>query len=288
MDDAHAGLKILRAQRGERAAFARTIEAGLARTTFYATSIGELAATMRQALHEDEQYAAATGEPMPPHHERALRLELSYWMTYDDLLRAPPVAESEYARFCRDLGPVASQLIRLLDVEQELLTTPLVAHYASMLEQHGAPLRLTRDPVHALVQLRQDREERVHLAHNTYRHLLRETFFETGTTDLSYALRRSTEDEVFYVDATDESFPAHAQRANELEHRLWNHLLRTHARGASQPAPMCRRLRSVGRVLERVLDVENDLLTTPLSAYYERRLDALEEAVRGVDKSFRL
>ena len=280
--DHHPTLHAILAQRGNRHAFARAIAAGLANTTFYSTSISRLTDTIRQTLHEDEQYQALTGEPMPEQHQQVLRIELSYWMTYDDLWRAAPVPEESYAAFCQELRPRAEQLVRILEVEQAALGNPLIAYYAAAVacitggETVTSP---TRNPVRALKQLQDDRQERRHLAHNTYRHVLRESFFETGTTDLTYAINRAPEDQTFYEDATGEPYPPHALAANDLEVRCWNTLLRVHERGTSRPARACQRLRPAARTLERVLELSDELLTNPLVEHYTRALAALEAAV---------
>lgn len=278
----HHTLHTISAQRSKRHAFASAIAAGLANTTFYSTSSAGVAETIRQALHEDEQYRAHTGEPMPKPHQELLRIELSYWMTYDDLLHATPVPEEGYARFCQDLRPRADQLIRILDVEHAALRTPLVAHHVAEVVRitGGAPAASpTRNPVRALEQLREDRQERHHLAHNTYRHLLRETFFDASTTDLMHAINRAPEDQVFYEDATGEPYPPHAIAALDLEVRCWTTLLRIHERGTSQPARACQRLRPAARALERVLELSDELLTNPLVEHYTRAVTDLEEAV---------
>lgn len=289
MDDSHHALHVLRDQRQDRARFASSIDDGLARTTFYSIDHVRLIRTMRQAMHEDEQYQTLTGEPMTDEHRQVLRIELSYWMEYDDLLRAPTVPEDHYERFCADLRPRAAQLNRLLAVEEEMLGSPLVAHYGNQVGRitgGTAPADPTRNPLRALVQLRESRQERGRLAHLTYRHLLRGTFFDAGTTDLSYALHHGKEDRAFFEDSTGEQYPPYAMRANEFEQRLWSHLLAVHEQGASNRARSCRRLTPLARILERTLELQDDLLTTPLSAYYERQLHALAQAAQRADKRF--
>lgn len=280
--DPHDALTILRNQRMNRQTFATTIADGLANTTFYSTNIARVERTIRQTLHEDDQYHTLTGEPMPDHHQRVLRSELSYWMAYDDLLRATPVPEEAYASFCHDLRVRAGQLIDLLQLQQELLGDPLVAHYLARVDRITGGTAVpnpTHYPKRALRQLREDRQERVRLAHNTYRHLLRETFFDAGTTDLTYAIKHAPEDQVFYEDATGEPYPAHAQAANALEIRCWATLLRVHERGTTHPARACRRLRPAARALERVLELSDELLTNPLVEHYTRTFAELERAV---------
>jgi hypothetical protein len=59
-----------------------------------------------------------------------------------------------------------------------------------------------------------------------------------------------------------------------------------HEQGASNRARSCRRLAPLARIFKRTLELEDDLLTTPLSTYYERQLDALAEAAHRTDKRF--
>lgn len=288
MSDAHHALSVITAQRSARADFARDIQAGLRETTFYSTDHTRLTRTIREVLHEDDQYERLTGDSLSAVHRDALRAEVTSWMRYDDLLRASPVPEEEYDAFCRDLEPHAAQLVRILALEQTLLRSPLIVHYAHTLASittDTRPPATTRDPARAVEQLRDDRHERRHLAHNTYRHVIRESFFDAGTTDLTYGAAHAAEDQAFYEDATGEQFPKHAVRANTIEQTLWTHLLRTRERGTRNRALACRRLRPTARALERVLDIEDGLLTNPLIAHYKRQLDDLEYAVRRADKT---
>jgi hypothetical protein len=289
MDDAHRALNLLREQRHDRTTFARTIEERLRQTAFYTTSTAQLAPTIRQVLHEDEQYEALTGEPMPAHHHEVLRAELAHWMAYDDLLRAPPTSEEAYPAFCRDLQPRAAQLVQTLHLAQEILDSPLVAHHRAALTRiadETAEADVTRNPTRALAQLAEDRQGRRLVAQRTYQHVVRGTFFDASTTDLTYGWHHTTEDQRFYEDATGEPMPDHAIRANHLELRLWGHLAQTHAHPTTRRDAACRRLRPIARILQRAIEIEDDLLTTPLVRYYERIIDQLEQAARRADRSF--
>lgn len=174
-----------------------------------------------------------------------------------------------------------------------MLNNPLVGHYGELIDayrdatrswepaRHEGPASPTRDPLRALTWLLADHQERRQLARASYRHILRGTFFETGTTDLTYAMRRAGEEPTLYEDSTGEAHPPHAAHALALEIELWQHLTQTHERGAHNTVAACQHLRPVARALERVLDLEDDLLTSPLTTSYIRTVDALRSTLPG-------
>jgi hypothetical protein len=123
-------------RRSTRLAFAHELFDKLLREEFYATNRRALEEVVRSAQREDYVYAHLLGEPMPEHLRAALATEVSEWTGVYDILIKKPVPEDQYAALCARLRPRAVGLMDLLDVEIEMLTNPLVAHYQDWLRAY--------------------------------------------------------------------------------------------------------------------------------------------------------
>lgn len=91
---------------------------------------------LKLACEEERTFEDYLGEPMPPHVQAALRLEIVLWRRLQASLERADTKnmdEQKYNVFRDGIRTILLALINLLHAEEEMLKSCLVRHYAEII-----------------------------------------------------------------------------------------------------------------------------------------------------------
>lgn len=92
---------------------------------------------LKLAGDEERTFEDYLGEPMPPHVESALRLEIVLWRRIQAALEhadTKNMDDAKYKVFTENVRTILLCLINLLHAEEEMLTSCLVRHYTGIIK----------------------------------------------------------------------------------------------------------------------------------------------------------
>ena len=127
----------------KRAAYAQVLHRDISRQPLLGTNTNLTKQAFEAAERDEHEFATLFGEPMPDHLRTALAFETDLWLALHTTLASVHEAhltDDEYQRLAPTLRAEISTITKLIDLETEVLHSPLTKRF--------------KDELHALRQVR--------------------------------------------------------------------------------------------------------------------------------------
>jgi hypothetical protein len=124
----------LKAEYAARRDIAEQVRKSIRRKDFYALNPRLFDDTIHGASEVPYTFEEFFQEAAPQHFRKAAELEAQLWTKLRDAHASKQFGEKEYERLLTRTGLIVTALIDLLLAEEEMTSSPLVAHYLQAIE----------------------------------------------------------------------------------------------------------------------------------------------------------